>query len=147
MVYCKGSKVVISADYHGTVVITSEIQCKLKEVWTSNAKYLSETSTSAHMFRCSIGNVAAGERFIFPSTTTQARLYRQCGYVPPPTPVPNYENNHDAVHNGSACRTNYKTLAVKVYQNHQSSLDFHPMCFRRRKKALRTLKSNQAWGT
>ena len=32
ILYCKKTKVVISADYHGTVVITSEIQCKLKEV-------------------------------------------------------------------------------------------------------------------
>lgn len=32
MAYCKATKMIISADYHGGVVITSEIQCKLKEV-------------------------------------------------------------------------------------------------------------------
>ncbi len=32
MTYCKATKIIISADYHGSVVITSEIQCKLKEV-------------------------------------------------------------------------------------------------------------------
>ena len=32
MIYCKATKIIISADYHGTIVIASEIQCKLKEV-------------------------------------------------------------------------------------------------------------------
>eukprot|EP00752_Nemacystus_decipiens_P017245 g15449.t1 len=32
MVYCKATKIIISADYHGNVVVTSEIQCKLKEI-------------------------------------------------------------------------------------------------------------------
>lgn len=34
MTYCKATKIIISADYHGNVVVTSEIQCKLKEVST-----------------------------------------------------------------------------------------------------------------
>lgn len=32
MAYCKATKIIISADYHGKIVITSEVQCKLKEV-------------------------------------------------------------------------------------------------------------------
>lgn len=32
MAYCKETKIIISADYLGKVVITSEVQCKLKEV-------------------------------------------------------------------------------------------------------------------
>lgn len=35
MTYCKATKIIISADYHGNVVVTSEIQCKLKEVSTA----------------------------------------------------------------------------------------------------------------
>lgn len=41
MTYCKATKIIISADYHGNVVVTSEIQCKLKEV---SAKTASKTS-------------------------------------------------------------------------------------------------------
>ncbi|CAM9670037.1 unnamed protein product [Ectocarpus fasciculatus] len=40
MAYCKATKMIISADYHGSVVITSEIQCKLKELQVLGFQHL-----------------------------------------------------------------------------------------------------------
>lgn len=50
MAYCKATKVIISADYHGNVVVTSEVHCKLKEVRWRKVK-----ATSTHIRVCRRG--------------------------------------------------------------------------------------------
>ncbi|CAM9618439.1 unnamed protein product [Ectocarpus sp. 12 AP-2014] len=60
MAYCKATKMIISADYHGGVVITSEIQCKLKELQVLGFQHLDYVAAAVQ----SVGEPSTGLVFL-----------------------------------------------------------------------------------
>ncbi|CAM9394230.1 unnamed protein product, partial [Ectocarpus sp. 13 AM-2016] len=60
MAYCKATKMIISADYHGGVVITSEIQCKLKELQVLGFQHLDYVAAAVQ----SVGEPSTGLAFL-----------------------------------------------------------------------------------